>query len=110
MKDFSTLKSSREFNYVYRRGKSWHSPFFVIFYKQSNAKKVGFVASKKIGNAVKRNRAKRRLKALFIEFYDLLKPGLYIFVAKKDILEVDFAKIKKSFEKSLRNIKLLKNG
>lgn len=85
-----------------------HTQYFVIFYKPINFKKVGFVASKKIGNAVKRNRAKRRLRALFVIHYALIKPGIYIFVAKKDIVDINFDTLKKSFKKALQ--KIYKNG
>ena len=46
----------------------------VLFFLPANKiHKVGFTATKKIGNAVKRNRAKRRLRALFCEFSHSLK-------------------------------------
>lgn len=63
----------------------------IVFYKKSNQTQVGFTASKKIGNAVKRNFAKRRLRALFLQYQDKLISGTYIFVAKKEILELDFS-------------------
>jgi ribonuclease P protein component len=68
---------------VYKHAtKTWHSSYFVLFYKKNDQYKVGFVASKKIGNAVHRNRAKRLLRAHFIENTDLLSHGSYVLVAK----------------------------
>ncbi len=99
-----TLKSTKEFNSVYRSAKSFHTKYFVIFYKPDTLKRVGFVASKKIGNAVKRNRAKRRLRALFVKYYDEIKPGIYIFVAKKDIININFDKLEFSFKRALQRI------
>jgi len=61
------------------------------------------VASKKVGNAVKRNFAKRRLRALFIN--KELKKGTFILVAKKDILDIDFKQLKHHFNKSLKALK-----
>ena len=48
--------------------------------------RIGFTASKKIGNAVARNRAKRRLRALAREVLPALaQPGWdYVLVAKPD--------------------------
>lgn len=73
----------------------------LFFLPVADTKKVGFTATKKIGNAVKRNRAKRRLRALFLEYSSLLKDGTYIFVAKQTISETTHQKLKSDFEKVL---------
>lgn len=51
---------------------------------QLDQMRVGFTASKKVGNAVTRNRAKRRLRALAYETLSQSgKPGWdYVFIAK----------------------------
>jgi len=88
---------------VYRKGKDAHSESLVLFFLPSEgSRKVGFTATKKIGNAVKRNRAKRRLRALFLEFSHLLHQGTYIFVAKQSINETEHKKLKSDFEKVLK--------
>ena len=69
--------------------------------------KVGFVASKKVGNAVHRNRAKRLLRAHFIENIDLLASGSYVLVAKPDILNQKFSEIKKSYLHALKKCSAL---
>ena len=78
----------------------------VIFYKETKVKKVGFTVSKKIGNAVKRNFAKRRLRALFYEIEEFLKEGTYIFVAKKDIVNSKYGYIKSSVIRALKKLKV----
>jgi ribonuclease P protein component len=88
---------------VYKHSsKTWHTPYFVLFYKKSEEYKVGFVASKKIGNAVHRNRAKRLLRAHFIENIDLITSGSYVLVAKPDLLSQDFLETKKSYLHALK--------
>ncbi len=69
---------------------------------------MGFTASKKVGNSVKRNRARRRLKALFLEFGDSLKSGSYIFVAKDKMDKMDHISLKKGFLWSLKRLDCLK--
>ncbi len=75
---------------------------------QQSIHKVGFTATKKIGNAVKRNRAKRRLRALFCEYSKSLKDGTYIFVAKQSINEISHQQLEKDFKKILSKSKSFK--
>jgi len=55
------IKKSREILSVLKKGGSWRTPFFLIRYSPNDFKfnRFAFVVSKKIGNAVIRNRAKR---------------------------------------------------
>ena len=100
------MKLHKEFQYVYNKGKNQHSHAVVLFFlPQSGVRKVGFTATKKLGNAVKRNRAKRRLRALFCEYSNLLKDGTYIFVAKVGIFDASFEKLSNDFEKILSRAK-----
>jgi len=80
----------------------------LFFLPSKNIHKVGFTATKKIGNAVKRNRAKRRLRAIFREYSSSLNDGTYIFVAKHSINEITHEKIKNDFLKILNRSKVLK--
>lgn len=74
----------------------------MLFYKKHQGYNVGFVASKKIGNAVYRNRAKRVLRAHFIENISLLTEGSYVLVAKPALLTKDFKEIRKSYLHALK--------
>ena len=65
---------------------------------------VGFVASKKIGNAVKRARAKRRLRALFLKMIPILKNGEYVLVAKQPVLDTPFSELEKAFRRAIRRL------
>ena len=65
-----SLKKSSHFKIVLKE-KKFHTDFFSIFAAKNfiklnnkNALSVSFVMKKKIGNAVKRNRIKRKLKAI----------------------------------------------
>ncbi len=73
-------------------------------------KQIGFTASKKVGNAVKRNFAKRRLRAIFREYSNFLNDGTYIFVAKQDIIDIKFSKLKNDIDKALKRVGALKNA
>jgi ribonuclease P protein component len=81
---------------------TWHTPYFVLFYKKNDEYKVGFVASKKIGNAVHRNRAKRLLRAHFIENIDLLSQGSYVLVAKPALIKENYSVTRKAYLHALK--------
>ncbi|MCK9256945.1 MAG: ribonuclease P protein component [Sulfurospirillaceae bacterium] len=101
---YDSLKENREFVAVYNEGKKWHCEGAVIFYKASSDKKVGFVASKRVGNAVKRNYCKRRLRALFLELQKEVKSGIYIFIATSKLLEMDHFQAKRSVRWALKKL------
>ena len=70
--------------------------------------KLGFVASKKVGNAVKRNRAKRLLRSLVLKNEQNLLPGEYIFIAKIEIFSKNFHTLQKDFKYAMKKLKILK--
>ena len=108
IKHFTRIQTTKEFNRIYKNStKTWHTPYFVLFFKKSDVYKVGFVASKKIGNAVHRNRAKRLLRAHFIENIDLISSGSYVLVAKPDLISQNFLETKKSYLHALKKCSAL---
>ena len=69
---------------------------------------VGYTASKKIGNAVKRNKIKRRLKNIMniaIKKINLNLNYSYLLIAKKTVLEDQYENIKKTLFKDFKGIK-----
>ncbi len=62
---FKMLVRNNEFARAYTRGTSYVHKYLVLYVNKNRQKKlrVGLTASKKIGNAVKRNRARRILRA-----------------------------------------------
>jgi ribonuclease P protein component len=108
IKHFTRIQTTKEFNEVYKHATTtWHTPYFVLFYKNTELYKVGFVASKKIGNAVHRNRAKRLLRAHFIENIDRLSHGSYVLVAKPELLKQNFQETKKTYLHALKKCSAL---
>ena len=108
-----SLKKNNHFKLVLKE-KKVHSDFFSIFAaknfiqnKNKNLLHISFVMKKKIGNAVKRNKIRRRLKAIV---HKLLKIKgaintnyTYIVFGKSKAYEKDhkilFSTMQKSFEK-----------
>ena len=103
------LKQHKEFQYVYKKGKNQHSHSVVLFFlPQYGVHKVGFTATKKLGNAVKRNRAKRKMRALFYEHSENLKDGIYVFVAKVGLFDASHSQFSNDFFKVLQRMKAFK--
>jgi ribonuclease P protein component len=59
-----TLKTTTDFQRVRREGRSWSHPLVVLTAcpNDRNETRLGITASKSVGGAVDRNRAKRRLR------------------------------------------------
>ena len=91
------LKKRKQFNYIHLKGNTISSSLMIIKYvdTKSACYKVGFSVSKKIGNAVTRNKIKRRLKESF-RLLDIDIPRNYYFIicAKNTINDVSFTEIK----------------
>ena len=62
-----TLKENTDFTRTYYRGKSIANPALVVYSRKNGAGfcRVGITTSKKIGNAVKRNRSRRVILAAY---------------------------------------------
>lgn len=60
--------------------------------------KIGFVASKKIGKAHSRNRAKRLMREITRINQHLLSDDIYmVLVARRSILSADFVELNRDF-------------
>ena len=94
-------------------GKKISNKYSTIFFKKlsnKNVKKlnVSFVAKKKLGNAVVRNKIKRRLRNIMNEVVKKININLnysYLIIAKKMIFEDKYENIKKTFFIDFKKIK-----
>lgn len=71
------LSNNRDFRRMYAKGKSVASPLLVTYVMKNRLgyNRLGITASKKVGNAVKRNRARRIIKQAYFETEQLLGRG-----------------------------------
>ncbi len=106
MRDHSelTLRKQRDFSRVYKQGKSKGGRFTVILYKRNGLKftRTAFVASKKVGNSVERNRSRRLMRAAYRAIAPDIKSGYdIIFVARNGIAGCMEPEVERQLRKSL---------
>lgn len=104
------LKKNSAFHYVYRKGKSMGSHRLVMFLAKSRNMQIGFSVSKKVGNAVTRNRIKRRLRECFRPHLGDVKNGLFVVVARPSAAEATFRELQKDTNYLLRKIDAFKDS
>ena len=94
-------------------GKKVSNKYLTIFFKNLSNKSnkylnISFVTQKKIGNAVKRNKVKRRLRNIMHQIIKVSKINFnysYLFITKKSIINAKFIDIKETIIKDYKKIK-----
>jgi ribonuclease P protein component len=103
------LRSNRDFKRTYARGRSFVNPLLVLYVLPVRVEDrlIGFSISKKLGGSVVRNRIKRRLREVWRERANELKPGFHaILVGRSRLKEADFATMEAAVDALLRQAKL----
>lgn len=98
------MAKREDFNKVYRQGKSVANQQFVLYYKKRQVKpgeeapfRLGVSVSKKLGNAITRNRLRRVMKEIVRLHAEQVEEGIdFILIARKPVVEMEYAEIEKS--------------
>ena len=112
MSKYITVKDNREFSLAYRRGKSCVSPVLVTYALKTkgNTLRYGITTGKKVGNAVKRSRARRVIRASYYQRFDRIKPGyIIIFVARGKTPYVKSQVVCKAMKQHLKTLGILEH-
>ena len=109
MQYFEKIKENRDFRRTYGRGKSRVAPEFVVYAAKGRPGRVrlGITVTKKIGCAVKRNRAKRVITAAFRECARDLNSVDVVVVARGRILKCKSTKIAEMMKKQFCELDLI---
>ena len=110
MKRACTLKENYEFRRVYQRGSSAVSGAMVVYCRKNKLgrNRLGITASTKIGGAVTRNRARRRLREVYrLAQGDLLQGFDIIAVARGRAVDGPYDRLTKAFYRACRELGLL---
>jgi len=99
------LRRPQDFRNVWNRGHSWVHPLFVLWTAPNDLprSRVGITASRKVGIAVQRNRARRLLREAARRLYPNLMPGWdLVLVARSTLPEAREAQVEVALVAMLR--------
>ena len=105
-----TIKKRIDFVKVSEKGKKFFTQGFILqkykrdFSSKENTARVGFMITKKIGNAVERNKIKRRFRAIIKEVLNnyLKKNYDYVIIANKKSLVMNYKELKNDVVKVIK--------
>ena len=107
----NVLRDKKDFSRIYTRGKSIGDKYVVLFYKENGLafNRTAFLASKKVGNSVQRNRSRRLLRESFRNIQPFLPEGFdFIIIARNTILGKKCEDVEKSLYSAFKRTGALK--
>ena len=111
MKKAVTIKENRTFRRIYSKGRSAVTPFLVLYCRPNRLghNRLGVTVSTKLGGAVVRNRARRRLREVYRLAQPQLKQGYdIILVARGRAVNGPYQKLTAAFYKACGQLGLLR--
>jgi ribonuclease P protein component len=99
------LRNRKDFSALYNKGKSVGERCLVLVYRKNGLSynRRAFLASKKIGTAVDRNKARRLLRESFRSLDKNLKSGYdLLFIARKTIIHLKCRDVERAMESALK--------
>lgn len=105
------LRNRKDFSRIYSRGKSVGDRYVVLFFMKNGLdyNRTAFLASKKVGNSVQRNRARRLMRECWRHRCEELPLGYdFIIIARNRINGCRCQEVKASVDNALRRGKLIR--
>lgn len=105
-----SIKKNSDFRHIYAKGKSCVSPYLVVYCRRnrSDVNRLGVTVSAKIGNAVCRNRIRRRLREIYRLNSSLLRSGYdIIIVARTRSINAEFNGMRDAFLECCRSLEII---
>ncbi len=94
-----SLKKNRDFQYVYKNGKSYANKYLVMYIMENHQKtnRLGISVSKKVGNSVVRHRITRLIRESYRLHENIFNSGLDIVViARGSAAGISYYEIEKA--------------
>ena len=100
MRKLYIVKTKQDFEKIIKDGKCKKNKYFVIHYKDNNLPydRYGISVSKKLGNAVFRNKYKRKLRSIIDNYKKLyINNKDYIIILRKEAINLSHEQLEKEF-------------
>ena len=110
MKHTVPLKKNHEFRRLYNKGKSAVSPYFAVYCRKTGRpeNRLGITTGLKLGIAVMRNRARRRIRELYRTSEAQLRTGFdLVIVARTRVIYGRYAELERSLRQLFKKLGLL---
>jgi ribonuclease P protein component len=104
------LQRPADFEQLRKNGRRWNHPLalLIVYQTQLPTNRFAFSASKRVGNAVARNRAKRLLREAVRTHLKAVSPGWdFLFVARSATAETTFAEVEEAVLQLLKRANVL---
>ena len=109
MKHTVALKQNHEFRRLYSKGRNVASPYFAVYCRKTGRpySRLGLTTGVKLGNAVKRNRVRRRMRELYRTNESKLRPGYdIVMVARTRAIFARYSDLESSFLRLMKKLEL----
>lgn len=106
------MRRKADFDALYKKGRSVGDKYVVIFCRENGTpiNRTAFLASKKVGNSVARNRARRLMKESVRLSRENIGNGFdLIFIARSTINGKKCGEVMRSIESGLRRLGVMKS-
>ncbi len=113
MKKKFIIKKHDDFTRIIRTGKYIKTNYFILYNKvnDENNYRFGISVSKKVGNAVLRNKIKRHMRMIINDYKNNYQKNMdYIIIIRCNYVEATYSEIKTAFENAIDRVNKYMNN